>query len=554
MLGTKLVWRACCAALALAATSPLLAQTALDRTEPPQEQDESNIRGSDDAADTPEVVVSNDGNDSGINGADGRHLISSIMISGNEALPLSAFVDLIEQYTTQPLSNADLARLADDIAQRARSEGYVFATAQIPAQSLAFGNLRVELDEGKVDEIRLEGADDRAIYRQLAPLMSGRPVTRGELERRILLADDISGVRILDSRFEKEGDAGILIVRTRRSNASAYVQFRNNGSEPVGPVRARIRADFNGILASADEIDLTVETTPFQPNELQFARGSYKIVVDASGLELGAHLSYSATEPGAFLADREIDGQFWNAGVNVSYPLLRRRDMSVWVIGEFEVTDLRQDRAGERVRHDRVPAMRAGIYSRGRVAGGNYRGRVMVSRGLDIFSATQLGDIFASRSDASASFTSLYGWLAWDRQVAQNVSVAIGARGQLSADPLLTTEDLGLGGTSFLRGYNFSERSGDQGIMGFGELRYNLRGQGFWLPRAQVYAFADGGVVSNLEDGRGGGSLASAGGGLRLDLTRDLDLDLEVAVPLTGERFDSDSKAPLLNLRIGQSF
>lgn len=90
--------------------------------------------------------------------------------------------------------------------------------------------------------------------------------------------------------------------------------------------------------------------------------------------------------------------------------------------------------------------------------------------------------------------------------------------------------------------------------MGYGELRYNWRGKGFWLPRAQAYVFADAGTVSNLQDGFGSGSLASAGGGLRLDLTRDLDLGLEMAVPLTGERLDSGSDSPLFNLRVGQSF
>lgn len=480
--------------------------------------------------------------------------VNSIVISGNEALPDSRFVDIIESYTARSLSQEDLAQLTNDLARRAQEEGYVFATATIPRQGLGLGVLRVVLDEGTVDEIRVEGADDPAILRQLAPLKSGKPITRDELERRLLLADDISGVRILDSRFEREGRLGVLIVRTRRSDAWGRAEIRNNGSEPVGPVRANISVDLNGLIDSADTVAITFGSTPLQPEELVFASGSYRIVVDASGLELGAHLSYSHTEPGAFLSDLDIEGRFWRTSVDVQYPLLRRRAASVWVIGEFEVSELEQRRNGVLVREDRVPALKAGIYSRGRLAGGNYRGRLMVSRGLDILSATQAGDPLASRSDASFDFTSLYGWFTWDRPLGNSFSLALGGRGQLATDPVLVTQDLGLGGTSFLRAYNFNERSGDQGIMGFGELRYDWRGKGFWLPRGQVYVFADGGVVSNLDGGFGGGSLASAGGGLRLDLTRDLDLGLELAVPLSGERFDSDSDAPLLNIRVGQSF
>ena len=74
------------------------------------------------------------------------------------------------------------------------------------------------------------------------------------------------------------------------------------------------------------------------------------------------------------------------------------------------------------------------------------------------------------------------------------------------------------------------------------------------LRRAELYAFADGGVVGNLEDGRGSGSLASSGGGIRTDLTRNLDLDLELAFPLTGPRYDTDDKSPRFNVAVTQSF
>lgn len=537
---------------ALLAT-PLAAQSALDRVEPDEAQTRLDDRGRD-TGETGAALPAAQQRRSTAAASNETISVSSIIISGNEALADSAFVDLIEAFTSRPLSQTDLALLADSVAERARDQGYIFATATIPQQALSLGVLRVTLDEGTIDDIRFEGASDGAIRRQLQPLVNGQPVRKDELERRILLADDISGVRILDTRYEKEEGRGILVVRTRRSRTSASVELANNGSEPVGPIRARIDVDFNGLIFSADEVDVTFGTTPFQPEELQFARAAYRIVVDASGLELGAHLSYSATEPGDFLADREIEGEFWRAGVEARYPVLRRRATSLWVVGEFEVTELRQDRQGDLARRDRVPVVRAGIYSRGRLFGGGYRGQLMLSHGLDILDATQPGDILASRLDASADFTSLYGFFAWDRRVGNGFSVGLGARGQIANNPVLATEDIGIGGTSFVRGYDFNERSGDYGIMGFGELRYNWRGRGFWLPRAQAYVFADGGAVGNLEGGFGSGSLASAGGGLRLDVTRDLDLDFEVAVPLTGERLDSESEAPLINIRVQQSF
>lgn len=60
--------------------------------------------------------------------------------------------------------------------------------------------------------------------------------------------------------------------------------------------------------------------------------------------------------------------------------------------------------------------------------------------------------------------------------------------------------------------------------------------------------------MTNLGDGVGGGTLASSGGGFRADITRTLDLDLEVAVPLSEERYDTADNSPRVNLRVVQSF
>jgi hemolysin activation/secretion protein len=198
--------------------------------------------------------------------------------------------------------------------------------------------------------------------------------------------------------------------------------------------------------------------------------------------------------------------------------------------------------------------VRVGLYGYGALAGGTLQGRVTVSQGLDILGATQLGDPLASRTDAPPDFTTLSWWLNWRRGLAPRVSLSLAASGQLSTQPLLIGESFALGGNAFLRGYDFAQRVGDQGIAGIGELRYDWPDALGAVRNMQLYAFADGGTVTNLAAGRGGGTLASSGGGLRADITRNLDLDLELAVPLTEARYDTNDNTPRINLRVVQSF
>ncbi|MFN3864749.1 MAG: ShlB/FhaC/HecB family hemolysin secretion/activation protein [Erythrobacter sp.] len=165
-----------------------------------------------------------------------------------------------------------------------------------------------------------------------------------------------------------------------------------------------------------------------------------------------------------------------------------------------------------------------------------------------------LGDPLASRGDAGPGFTTLSRWLNWRRTLAARVSLSLAASGQLSSDPLLIGENFALGGNAFLCGYDYGQAIGDQGIAGVGELRYDWPTALGAVEHLQLYAFADGGVVTNLAGGGGGTSLASGGGGLRADVTRTFDFDLEVAVPLTGARYDTGDKRPRINVRVSQSF
>nr|WP_280635610.1 ShlB/FhaC/HecB family hemolysin secretion/activation protein [Qipengyuania flava] len=480
----------------------------------------------------------------------GVYNVGPISLEGLGELSVVDFVDIIERYAARDLNGEQLNTLASEVAARAQAKGYVFATAMIEPQSLRAGVLRVRVDEGRIDRIRIDGDDDAAIRSQLAPLLNGRPVTRARLERHLLLADDISGVRVRRAYFEREADRGVLVLEARRSRASGAVVFENDGTAPVGPERLRIDADFNGLLTPTDEVDITLATTPFEPGELQYAKLKYEAVISSSGTQAGVVVSHSRTDPGAYLADDDVTGRSTRVGIEFRHPFIRRRNFSLWGEAELQLRDIRRERDGALDRHDRIPVVRLGAFMAGAAAGGRYRARVTYSQGLSVLGATELGDPLASRDDASAVFSSLYAWADWERELGSGFSMELAARGQIASTPLLSTEDLGLGGNRFLRGYPYSQRSGDEGIMGSGELRYDWADALGLLDNMQIYAYADGGYVGNIDNGRGTGELYSAGGGLRTDIVSGLDFDVELAMPLSGPRYDTDDDNPRLNLKL----
>lgn len=540
-----------CAITALAA-NPLAAQDALDRTNPQTQanRDEQALPAADQVRIEVLPVL-----DTPLAAAGGPVLdVGAIVVDGLVAMRQSDFSPVVEHFAGRPLDRAELGRLTDAIAARAREAGYVLATAWIPEQTLVGGMLRVRIDEGRIDAVRIEGSDDPVIRRQLERLVGSGPVTLAALQREVLLADDLPGVWIRATRFEREGERRILVVDAGRNRFGGSAIVTTDGTKPLGPIRERIDLDANGLISPRDRVDLSFSATPLDPEELAFFSARYSVVINDAGTSVGAFGSYSRTEPGAYLAARELQGESWQGGIRIRHPVLRTQKSSLWLEASAELQNLSQDSFGQLARHDRIALARFGFYGFGRLAGGNFQGRVTVSKGIPTFGATPTGSTLASRIDAEPDFTTWSWWLNWRRGIAPRVSLQLASIGQISSAPLLIGETFSLGGTQFLRGYDFAQAVGDEGAAGLAELRYDWPRALGAVRNVQLYAFADAGTVSNLAAGRSGATLASSGGGFRADITRDLDLDFEIAVPLSEDRYDTGDKTPRLNVRVSQSF
>ena len=135
-----------------------------------------------------------------------------------------------------------------------------------------------------------------------------------------------------------------------------------------------------------------------------------------------------------------------------------------------------------------------------------------------------------------------------------DLGINVAVRSQLASPPLLISEETGLGGANFVRGYDYSERTGDQALLAYGELNYSWDSLPGPLAELEFYGFVDGGKAYNLDEGFGGGSLFSSGGGFRADIGKSLTGGLEVAVPLSGVRYDTGDSSARVRFQVSQSF
>lgn len=480
-------------------------------------------------------------------------LAGAIRVDGATALPQSAFAPAIEPYLGRELTPDELRALVRAIADVARHAGFGLATSWIPQQNLVNGILRVRIDEGRIDAIDARGPAAEIVHDRLTILADGAPVRTAALERRLLIAGDAAGVTVRRARLVKEGERNVLRVDTRYDGVEGRVTLDNWGTSSLGPVRLRIVADVNGVLGRSDRVTLGGSITPLQPREFQFLQLGYAAPAGNDGTELAIRTYASASQAGGALSQRDLDGVGRETEAGISRPLLRSRTANLWAYAFAGIRDSRLDADGRRLRDERITWASASLYGWARFAGGTLRTRIALVQGLDAFNATGPGDRFASRRDAGSVFTKATFWTDYTRSFGDAFSVQLSSQGQLASRPLLASEEIGLGGRAFLRGYDYREFSGDRGGAGAIELRYDLASSAGFIRRAQLYVYGDAGRVTNLRGGFGSGSLVSTGGGVRFTLRHRIDAGLELGIPLR-DGFDSSRPDPRFSFTLGARF
>jgi hemolysin activation/secretion protein len=484
--------------------------------------------------------------------AENSILIGAVKIEGSAALPQAEFSSIVEQFLGTSASGATLQSLARSVADRARERGYIFASAMVPQQEITLGIVRVKLDEGAVDVVKIIGSKNRKL-RHILDQLSGAAATRVSLERYLLLAGDIPGIAIVRTRFEREAGRGVLIVEAREDRAEGQIWVDNFGSKAFGPLRARVQTDLTSLLMPGDSVTTQFLATPIDFSELAFASLRYAAPLGDDGATLALSLGAGRTrtfDPPSGIA---INGRSKYGALTASYPLLRSNAKSLWLSGEVSALTVDQNALGELIQSDTIVTASLALSGQTRIGSARASGGFGLVQGLGGFGATGANDLLASRSDGSGKFFKAYGWAQLIRGVGKSSSIKLAASGQVASRPLLAAQELSVGGPGFGRGYDFSERFGDQGVLGLIEVRRDFENPIRHVQWIQLYGFADGGYVDNLKNGFGSGTLLSAGGGVRARVG-PTELSFEAAAPINAMRSDSGNKDPRVNVAVGLHF
>lgn len=479
--------------------------------------------------------------------------VGSILIETQAPLDHAVFDQVIEPYLGTDMDQRGLAKLAQQIADVARAKGLILADALVPSQDVELGIIRVVLTPGTIDEVRINGSSNTALRDLLEPL-TGQVTTQKELEHRLMLANNIPQITIKKTEMVQEGDRRILLVTVgQRKKLSGQAVLDNYGTKAVGPLRARLSVETAALIDDSDYMNVTFRVNPTEPGELVAASTVYGIGLNNAGTraEIAAAWSHSSMDPWGGFDGRAGNSRY--AALSLNHPIRRSRTANLWADGQIEYLEVEQESFRTTMQSDTVVTLSLGMSSSLKVGNGWIRTGTQLRQGLGVLGASGTNSSLSSRFDADGIYTSGRAWANWSGKLAGDVTLRLAISGQLASEPLLASEEMGVGGAFSGRAFDFYERSGDQGVIGLAELGYEFSRPFRWLERFQPYAFVDGGYVDNLGLGLGGGTLVSAGGGVRAAFGR-IGVQLEAATPIVQTGQLTENGESKVNLQVGIDF
>ncbi len=453
-----------------------------------------------------------------------------------------------------PLPRIAAARLA--ILDLYRRHGYVLTA--VSATLDAAHHLHFIVTEGRVVAVKLSGDIGPAgtqVLRFLHHLTQVRPITSAALERWLLLAQDIPGVsiRAVLQPSSTEPGALTLIAQVQRSPVSGLITADNRAFQNTGPDEGLAVFDLNSFTSLGEKTEISLYHT--DGNTQNFGQIAESFFVGGSGLRVRLYGGAGHADPSGELAAIGYQGITTVFGAEVSYPLIRARQQTLNLRAAFDAIEAQiftggGPGGGKVLSSDdslRVFRLEADYVSTDLWAG---VGRSAVnslslrfSQGVPLFGAAHNGDLQASRLNERVDFWKINGSFSRTQTLfapwpAATVALKGMVAGQVTSDVLPTSEEFFLGGADFTRGFYSGEVTGDNALAATAELQLNtglqvhLFGHPFQVA-AQFYGFYDWGETWQNQKTDANHRVSSAGGGVRLFLSRYTEFDLEAVARMT---------------------
>ena len=477
-----------------------------------------------------------------------RFTLTAVRISGNTVFDGPELVALLQDMVGKDVDFPDLDGMSARISRHYRQRGYLVARAYLPAQDIRDGVVEIAVVEGRFGRIEFKNDSrvDEATVRRHTQNLPGLAVQERDLERKLLLLNDLSGLGEARASLrpgEKVGESDLDIELTAAPLISGGVEYDNHGNRFVGAHRLSGQLNVASPLGLGDSLSARATKGI---GGLEHGRIAYETPLGGDGLKAGLAYTASRYELGKTFAPLLAHGDSATRSLHLAYPLVRAYNFSLVGRLTYDWSSLldRVDSTATVIeKNTRGATLSLSGDARDGWGGGGISAFSLAygSGRLDIESAAALAiDAASARTQGGYSKWSYRAQRS--QALGERTSLFVSLAGQKASKNLDSSEKFSLGGAGGVRAYPVGEATGDSGYLASAELRYSFAlGAGLLQP----FGFIDaGGVRLNERPFAAGAnqrSLSGAGVGVLWVTPEDFQLKLTIASRLGSQAATSDT-------------
>jgi hemolysin activation/secretion protein len=464
--------------------------------------------------------------------------LKDLRITGAKTLPQESFRPLYAKLLGQQVKLSNVLDVADAIEKAYRDHGYILVRAYVPPQRVRDGVFTINIVEGKIAHVTVQGgtpATQEQVKQYIQPSLDRAPLPLTTMERSLLLSNDLPGVQASGVLKPSEGIPGAsdIVVTVDQPRFSGGLGADNRGSRYSGLWTLNADAQINSIFDGADQLSGVLTTSPDATEQIA-GQARYRRAIGGDGVIGTVAGTITHGQPGSTLTAFGVVTDSWAVGPRLTWPIIRTRAQSLQLDGGLTFQQANIDVLSSRVAHDvwRVADINA-TYLYSNWLGGSWLATAGIAQGIPGLGASPNLSANLSRKGGYLDFTKFTGLLRYVGVLPKSFSVVLSAQGQFSSVPLINGELISFGGVGIGRGYDPGAITGDHGLGGSGELRYDAPWANEYVLNVQPYLYIDGGQTWYIQRGAAldpslmDQSVTSVGGGVRLALPYNASLGLE---------------------------
>lgn len=459
--------------------------------------------------------------------------VHTVEVRGSTIFDEGDFEAITRNFMGRRLTTAGLVELTQAITTHYVEAGYVTSGAVLPDQDLEFGIVIVQIVEGSVDEIVIEGTEyfRESYLRARLELAARTPLDVERLTNQLAVFQRDPRIERVQASLVPSGELGVSRLRLVVEENSPWdlsLIASNDRPNSIGSIGGGGDVRRSNLLGLGEDLSVAVRVS----EGLRQVRVEGRIPISVYDTDLRVSYQWSRAEVvDSSFRTLDIESDSDTARIEIHQPLIRNRhhELSLGVIGswtrsrsellgrtfcfQIAVSDCRPTVSAIRLQQDYLWRRRSTVVS----------ARSTLSFGIDVLGATK------ERSNGSpdGEFVSWLAQLRWLQRLSirspgwdwftGSVFVFRGDL-QLSNEPLLTTEQIAVGGPRTVRAFRRNRLVRDNAVIGSVELRVPVWKRAFEESIVEVAPFLDFGHAWNDRGPNPVNTLSSIGLAVRLDL------------------------------------